>query len=182
MNEQFVPYQLALELKKLGFNEYCLAFWTTNPKFTGDKIQLCMNYCKYGYSPAFASMNNETLELEIETLAPLWQQAFDWFRTKYGLSSYIRSINSDSNYSTAYWKIDVLNESEKVKGYSNFSNNYDEAKLACLEELIKIVKEKAKLNATTLVVREAMKFVSKDVIAPKVVREGIVKIKNKKYV
>jgi len=34
---------------------------------------------------------------------------------------------------------------------------------------------KEKLNATTQIVREAMRIVSKDVIAPKCVRDGLVK-------
>ena len=62
MEKFFVTYALAIKLKELGFNEPCIAFYDNNKKFI--------------YSP-----NNEKI-YSIKTLAPTWEQAFDWLETK----------------------------------------------------------------------------------------------------
>lgn len=60
MGEQFVPYELALKLKELGFNEKCLAHYA----FTSLKLNV----------PVITSSHIHK--------APLWQQAFDWLLLK----------------------------------------------------------------------------------------------------
>jgi len=63
MEKQFVPYELALKLKELGFDEECLAVWDNQTK------ELFLN---------------DTRDLSIKkiptvfTLATTWSQAFDW--------------------------------------------------------------------------------------------------------
>lgn len=64
MQEQFVTYEIALKLKELGFDEECLGFWWTY----SDK-----------YEPEFYISKTEK-QKEKGLLAPLWQQAIDWFR------------------------------------------------------------------------------------------------------
>ena len=70
MNKEFIPYEQALELKKLGFDEPCIAGINVN------SVELKM----VNYNP----------ELYLPT--PLYQQAFRWFREK-GIVNSIRSHN-----------------------------------------------------------------------------------------
>ena len=65
MEEQFVPYELALKLKELGFEEECLASYN----HVGKKLNI----------GEFVSHGKYSI------LAPLWQQAIDFFREKYDL-------------------------------------------------------------------------------------------------
>lgn len=61
MEEQFIPYEQALELENLGFDEPCFACYL-------DDKYLNIQYCKkqFHFHGQVAS-------------APLWQQAFDFF-------------------------------------------------------------------------------------------------------
>ena len=89
MNKEFIPYEQALALKELGFDEPCLSTYTwdgfkhdvltcisENPVIIKERLN--SNNDKYTYS------------------APLYQQAFRWFREKYQLHSTITSISQES--------------------------------------------------------------------------------------
>ena len=69
VDKEFVPYEQALALKELGFNEPCLASY-----FHEGKRLHITEYLNYG---------------EYTTLAPLFQQAFRWFRDKHKLGAII---------------------------------------------------------------------------------------------
>lgn len=61
MNKEFIPYEQALELKELGFEEICVSFFTPD----GDLYQ-SEGYYKYKKN-VFGD----------EVVAPLYQQAFN---------------------------------------------------------------------------------------------------------
>ena len=66
MEKYFIPYELALELKKLAFNKECLGYFFENKLYTeqsGDVV-------KYFKS-----------DLD----APLYQQVIDWFEKEYNI-------------------------------------------------------------------------------------------------
>jgi hypothetical protein len=130
MNKEFIPYEQSLELKELGFNEVC-SFYYKNKV-----IDDCINAPKTNSVGEFISEN-------FECTAPLYQQAFRWFREKYWLDSYILSTYIDltnqknNEYTFAYQSSD---------DYDYFINDdrytHEEAELACLKKLIEIVKNK----------------------------------------
>lgn len=62
MKEQFIPYELALKLKEIGYDENVLAEYDLNKEF-------------FFYS----EMDGNT---KLSCKAPLWQQAFEWFMMK----------------------------------------------------------------------------------------------------
>ena len=115
--KDFVPYQEALELKQLGFDEPCLGW------FASDR-----------------TLVKEVTEKTDFTLAPTYSQAFRWFREKHNINTVIS------------WRDDLLNfdislTEMKKHGYFYYKDNfttYEEAELACLQQLIKIVKEQQK--------------------------------------
>ena len=82
MEKEFVPYELALRLKALGFNEKCYGYFTRDKEFFYfDVDDLSSAYTKNMDNLVVNSVNG------LECTAPLYQQAFRWFREQYGLYS-----------------------------------------------------------------------------------------------
>ena len=125
MKEQFIPYEQALELKELGFNEECFAWYNMSQD----------NLCFFGDDCCADMYAGEKSRPE----APLWQQAFDWFRDKYNLVS---EIFHNPEYEWKNWKYRFYWTTERLR-LSNISDGhyetYEEARLECLKKLIKIV-------------------------------------------
>jgi len=117
MEKEFVPYEQALALKALGFNEKCIMHWWKGK----------LSYYQMGdFSPTHTS-------------APTFSQAFRWFREKYTLYSIISTIMYTYPNLEFYFKIQGLNDGAMIDKF----NIYEEAELACLEKLIEIVKPKS---------------------------------------
>jgi hypothetical protein len=113
-HKEFVPYAEALALKELHFDEPCLGIHYNeglNPSF--------MMATQYGEHGAAANGG---------ILAPLYQQAFKFFRDKYNLNYVI--VKAESWFYT-------INGCNTQEGF----NTYEEAELACLAKLIEIAKE-----------------------------------------
>lgn len=128
MEDLFVPYELALELKKLGFDEPCLAYWDNEKVF-----ELNPEYLR-------SSQMDSTW-----VTAPLYQQVFRWFREKYILQCNIVWNKFYSN--TPYqWEVrkQWIDELMIPYGYGGMTTTYEETELACLKKLIEIVKENGK--------------------------------------
>jgi hypothetical protein len=126
--KEFVPYQQALELKELGFDEPCLAYWY-NETPTNSQGQ-CLVYYKKPWD------NQKIIRGIIRDYyyAPTFSQAFRWFREEYALDSYIRpNLVYDVPKTYQY----NINDNIDDVWY----NTYEEAELACLIKLIEIVKE-----------------------------------------
>ncbi len=121
MEKEFIPYEQALALKKLGFDEECLS------AFFEGKIKRC-DYVKNSKSDYLS--------------APLYQQAFRWFREKYKLVNYIEYY--------AEWNFEIFRIDDKIAevqddvnvDYTFKGGTYKEAELECLKKLIEIVKKK----------------------------------------
>jgi hypothetical protein len=118
---EFVPYELALELKQLGFDEPCFGGYYSNQ----DNVNL------WFFKEAKNSDRDERVREGFAT-APTYSQAFRWFREKYNCH---HTINLNKKYvGIAYSSV------------VNFSidefNTYEEAELACLRKLIELVKNK----------------------------------------
>jgi len=119
MKKEFIPYEQALELKKLGFKEICLA-WYHKGKLTFNEF--------YDLSDINEHPRNSS--------APLYQQAFRWFREKYEYIPHVFRNSTSGKYS---WKID--DRYSYVDYTADIFNTYEEAELACLKKLIEIVKK-----------------------------------------
>jgi len=122
MTKEFVPYELAWELKQLGFDEPCLAFYLDNDKKSFTK---CMERAD----------TNTWLKEHMKvygdaTTAPLYQQAFRWFRENYALCIAIKPID-DKNLELGY---NLLKNGLMMGSYLT----YEEAESACLIKLIEL--------------------------------------------
>ena len=128
MNNEFVPYELALELKELGFDEpnYFLKWYDSKGKI------------------------REGLGLG-EVKAPLYQQAFRWFREKYDIHYSINRECSQHYHKWGYnWSLynytgifdEFLTSHPDAPAGEWVYETYEEAERECLKEIIKIINEK----------------------------------------
>ena len=90
MEKEFLPYEVALYLKELGFNESCLGFYD---EFSNNKV------C-YGYSDGINK-------------APTFSQTFRWFREKYGL--YYSIQIKDGMWFFEKWSLSVFKTYEEAE-------------------------------------------------------------------
>ena len=120
MIKEFVTYEQAKSLKGLKFDEPCFGYYedveVPNPFLVITKISDTQG----GYF----------------TFAPLKQQAFRWFREKYGFCHF---VNHSGHGFCSGWEDKGYNE----HGFENF-NTYEEAENACIDKLIERAKQQNK--------------------------------------
>lgn len=135
MNKEFIPYEEALALKELGFKDHCICAYNDSKILLAHYPQKCF----YGYNTSDCIGLDGLNEYEI--LAPLYQQAFRWFREKYKIRINTQNEEHFTAFKRVTPKMEVLSYSRKeVDG----DNHYEVAELACLRKLIKIVKKGGK--------------------------------------
>jgi hypothetical protein len=129
IDKEFVPYQEALELNELGFDFKCVNY-----------------YSHYGNGQVHLNNFVTSSKIGVETnrdkgiLAPLYQQAFRWFRENYGLYHSIGLDDSlENNINCDY---QIINHSQSISELETNFKSYEEAELECLKKLIEIVKNK----------------------------------------
>jgi hypothetical protein len=129
--KDFVPYELALELKQLGFDEPCFGYYVGLGDNKENPFKLVQIESEKGQ---FEWIDNVCH-------APTFSQAFRWFRETYNLHSCVAPVYEDETKKVIlYWFW--------IQGFDDFdSENIDyktpeEAELACLIKLIELVKEK----------------------------------------
>ena len=131
MEKEFVPYEQALELKELGFNEGVLAQYRVDGYLCWGKDD-----CSLGSDISDEDYKNNCFP-EFGCRAPLWQQAFRFFREKYGLHYIIcKNIQMDGY---GYREVILIPYMEENK--NTIFKTYEEAELECLVKLIEITKE-----------------------------------------
>ena len=114
MNKEFIPYEQALELKELGFKEECAAHY-----LDVDDLELKWNIYR-----------NLSFNTDKCLQAPLYQQAFRFFRDKYKFT-----------YSIGNTNIVVIHFLGTTQLLQN-NDSYEAAELACLKKFIEIGKNK----------------------------------------
>jgi hypothetical protein len=121
MEKEFVSYEIALELKQLGFDEPCFGYFQENKtKVIIDNSGLITNS---NFSKIFS-------EDRFRLVTPLYQQVFRWFREKYGV--YTRPEKFDEKTWWVEWG-----------GWnSSICETYEEAEHEWLLKLIETVKTK----------------------------------------
>lgn len=123
MKNEFVPYDIALAMKELGFSEeLCYGFYD----------EMDNNKPKAGIS--YGTINR----------APLYQQAFRWFREEYKLSGDVFPVSDDPFKQGGSYHAcltDLSGEEWLGDEELGLHRNYEEAQEACLRKLIEIIKE-----------------------------------------
>jgi hypothetical protein len=133
MKNEFLPYDRALKLKQLGFDEPCFGYHYT---LNGKDWKFADNHKYHEIDDQLVIGANFTL------LAPLFQQAFRWFREKHGIMHRLTSyafgyqIHLDNTADFDFEFVDRRYDS----GIDY--KTYEEAELACLDKMIEIVESK----------------------------------------
>lgn len=126
VDKEFVPYEEALSLKELGFNEPCLASY-----FHAGKRLHITEYINHG---------------EYTVLAPTFSQAFCFFREKYNLRGFIGFRPNVKQFDHHIYDMSLSGiDYTKQRTMAEYNKDplvgtYEEAELACLRKLIEIVK------------------------------------------
>jgi hypothetical protein len=133
MKNEFIPYEQALELKELGFDDFSFGRFYIKSRCKVFSVDEKGRHYSIKNTPKKLYTLGEHFVLNNDNVivAPLYQQAFRWFREKYGLYSVVDGLENRQ-----YYKITQLNS------YSKEYETYEEAELACLKKLIEIVKTK----------------------------------------
>jgi hypothetical protein len=111
----FVPYELALELKQLGFEERCFGHYWEN-----------LFYFKTTFHHPSTMPNSPE-----SCLAPTYSQAFRWFRDNGKVAEIFSQLLPSNKYK---WGFKI----QGVEGVTDGFFTYEEAELACLKKLIEL--------------------------------------------
>lgn len=129
MEKEFVPYELAIRMKSLGYSEPYFGWY--------DHMRL-----KKEYSPLKNSGNQSYMRIE-DCTAPLLSQAFRWFRDNHNIFHAINQTYGGKHIPYVNGEeLDLDHELNEIEGYKWLYTSYEEAELACLTKLIEIVESK----------------------------------------
>ena len=121
IEKELIPYEEALALKELGFDQPCFAYWCADPSLSKPFLTFIKPFDDEWFIPT-----------------PLYSQAFRWFREKYDIQYW---LNDGGCLGKAFIKITGFKH-DKFYFSSSEPMEYEEAELACLKKLIEIVKNK----------------------------------------
>ena len=138
MEQEFVIYDQVLALKELGFDEPCMGVYYGDV----EDIQFTLNVRETQYYAQKGYKNG--------VLAPLYQQAFRWFRDNHQL---FYTIETNCSQLSFEWGFDyTIYDKGNDKWLSTEPQNcppgettyvtYEEAESACIDKLIEIVKNR----------------------------------------
>jgi hypothetical protein len=138
MEKEFIPYELALALKELGFNEPCFG-WFRSTLIPSNFTEYFLE-TEFGMNESPSDWVNSNF-LDKACSAPLYQQALRWFREKYKMDSVIiRSFSMTNSY---HYNIVIDQDyGNDLQSTSIPNRTYQQAELECLKKLIKIIKNK----------------------------------------
>jgi hypothetical protein len=124
MEREFVSYEIALALKELGFDEPCFGYYNIDPQLKNPVFNMIKPFEHIWCLPA-----------------PLYQQAFRWFREKHNLEGEVHCIRFNSKRLKGYQYAITSRNYQKFEQLGDY-HTYEEAEFACITELIEIVKKK----------------------------------------
>jgi len=142
MIKDFIPYEQALAVKELGFDEPCLAFFEINNTHQPQKLRY---FLKTAVNREYIE-NTKILKYiygENSLLAPLYQQAFRWFREKYNIIPNIHSVYIDETHIKINFWVWFANYEEN-SNEEIYYGTYEEAELECLKKMIEYCKHNFK--------------------------------------
>jgi hypothetical protein len=135
MENLSVDYNLSMQLKEIGYDEFCWGSWNTTA--SKDKKPIFVINMM-----AFKNSNHPMGN----ACAPLWQEIFDWLRNKHKFMYLIADVKVSAGTTTGYrydyqaWKLgndELYLESKTLLGYLT----YEEARLECFKHILKYIKE-----------------------------------------
>lgn len=132
MEKEFIPYEQAVALKELGFDEPCFGLYG---KSKGTLFNL---------SKLISEKFDDVDDLHF-IKAPLYQQAFRWFREEHNLFCEIRiDRTTEPKFCFDIFQYEHFGNYEEIEVKEWYLyRTQEEAELECLKQLIEIVKQKS---------------------------------------
>jgi hypothetical protein len=132
MEKLFVPYDIALALKEIGFDERCAGYYRAK-----DLIY------EWGSKESFVKSKYRDIAYGEITLAPLYDQVISWMVSKHKLHVIEYPIKIETGGKTGYrwrWAVDDLNNWE-----STYHDNSDLGHYSIQEALSRGIKKAIEL-------------------------------------
>ena len=127
---EFITYTQALELKKLGFDEPCWA-WYNMPD---EDVRYCFSEQRSPITNSHEEWSAQIWESKVENIGlPTFSQCFKWFREKYELHGYIEGMYPWCRYY-------INTHDDRWEGHKY--DTYEECENALIDKLIEILKQK----------------------------------------
>lgn len=125
LKDIFVSYDIAVQLKEIGFDEPCIAYFNSTSIMPDYPYRYVKNY------------NKNSTESKSFITAPTYEQVFKWFRKKNYQSSVV------FNFGSFYDFIEHIREAEAFATDEDY-NSYEEAREQLILKLIEIYKNDKK--------------------------------------
>lgn len=139
IEKAFVPKDIAIELRDLGFDEFCLFYYEHNkpaPRF-GLESRDIKNKSHFRIMTINAHKILKLKSNKFDIAAPSYEQVFTWFRKKGLFHSII--LTKDFIENDIFFSCEIRNvDTDIVTMFS--SNTYEEAKIDSVKILIDIYK------------------------------------------
>ena len=127
MEKEFVPYELALRLKELGFKVRTLTYYENGKPKLHNAIE------GWDFNSSFLTCISR----------PTFSQAFRFFRVKYSICVEIHETTDweedNESWSFVIFKYRLGDNDGMISSTIDY-DTYEEAELECLKKLIEIVK------------------------------------------
>jgi hypothetical protein len=123
MEKELIPYEQALDLKELGFDEECFSYYNTTEILISSEFLWRNSYSK-----------------GTDVVAPLYQQAFRWFREKHRIEAWVQphlSPEPRRNEAKFWYGGRTSSTGDSIGIY----DTYPQAELECLKHIIQFIKE-----------------------------------------
>jgi hypothetical protein len=124
MKKDWIPYEVANELKQLGFDDMCIHHYKKNMEGGHSTIPTFEMNTPFG-------KNHNSFTSRVS--APTYSQAFRWFRDNGKVAEIFSQLLPSNKYK---WGFKI----QGVEGVTDGFFTYEEAELACLKKLIETIK------------------------------------------
>ena len=131
MENPYCSFEQSVALKEIGFNLGCLAWYNPNGHFL-------WKFLDSDESISTLDLINQKVYVE-HTLAPQKYTVINWFRFIHGLHTcFFVEDNKRYGYQITYFLKGLRIDKPIKRGFKN----YEEAEVACIDELIILIKSK----------------------------------------
>ena len=140
LEKELVPTELALELREIGFDEFCMFYYEHNkpaPRF-GLESRDIKNKSHFRIMRINAHKILQLKSNKIDIAAPSYEQIFSWFRKKGLFHSII--LTQDFIENDIFFSCEIRNANTDIVTMFTIGS-YEEAREELLKRLIKIYKE-----------------------------------------
>lgn len=134
LQKHFLPYELSKELKELGFDEPCLAFYYKITKELSAPLSSwgIVNDCR-NFQPSYPSL---------DCTAPLISQALEFLREKYRFHLHICFFEETLKWNVDVYKLGYQGGLMSIPGSMQDNDSYEQAQLAGITKAIELIKQK----------------------------------------